>query len=541
MIAYFGLSLILFAIVFGPLLSSDFVYWDDRSIFLVNKAVLDFNLAEIFTNLQLGGYFPLTQLSLALDHLIAGVSPAFMHAENLLLHAANSFLVFLVARRIFQTSTSQAIMIGFLFAFHPMNVETAAWISGGRKDLLCTFFYLLSLLSFRESLQSEQLRAWLLGFLTVLFGVLSLASKAMGLTLPFSLLLVLWIFKGPYKFRNLAAPLALSPLALLSVYLENVSQKTTEHMAELSFSFSQALMSGGQSLLFCIGRSLFPHRLAVFYETSVFHFDWMDWLAFMAFLTLIALTIVTKASRKTWAPLLFFILTIGPVLKFIPFGVDSVFNNRYFYLPGMGFIAFLAFATHTRPIASVFVVLIFSFLARAQAETWKNQETLWQNVLTLYPGTSRAYTNLSLYYTENEQYPQALEMFQLAIPSRPSDLELQSNLGVLYTRMGQYEQAQLLYQKLLTEAPHNTTFINNLAYSYLYSNQPETAKTWFIRSLQLHPDSVHAISGLIDARMALGQLEEARQILLQARIKLGDNADFSMRSQRIERLRSGTL
>lgn len=473
-------------VAFFPLASAGFILWDDHDLLTAFPPVLNFDLKEILFNLKVGGLFPLSLLSLAVQNQIHGLDPFYYHVANILLHLANGYLVYLCARNLFGLKDWAAVCAAVLFLVHPLRVESVGWISGGRKDLLCTFFFLSCLLCYRRNY-----------YLALALGACALLSKAMAISLPLAILLTYPILKERLAKKDLlkAAPFAL--LAVIALILEMKGQRTGEVLAE-SGSVASGLLNGFTAVAFSAARTFLPNALAIFYEPGAFHFTTLDFAGMALSLAFCAL-LLFRGFKDWWALALFFVLAL-PVLKFVPFGQASVFNDRYLYLPGIAtsifFVQGLAYL-RLEKLAWIPVIPLI-FLSHLQSKTWYSQETVWVNVLNHYPQTKKAYQNLSLYYIDNQMNQEALAVTLKSQQLTPGDLSTKINLGVLYSRMERYADAEKTFLEVLKVEPNNVVVHHNLAFAYARAGYKNEAIAHYREALRLDPNFQPSITALAE-------------------------------------------
>src|SRR5882762_11139664 len=187
--------LLLTGLVYQPSLDNAFTNWDDNRYVLQTSTVTHPTLQSILTEPVAGNYHPLTMASLALNYAISGARPASYHWLNLLLHLANTALVFLFVRKLSGGRLWTTVVTSVFFGIHPTHVESVAWISE-RKDVLYAFFYLIALIVYLRYLDTRR-APWLI--LALLAFVLSLASKPAAVVLPLTLLAIDYFRRRPWS------------------------------------------------------------------------------------------------------------------------------------------------------------------------------------------------------------------------------------------------------------------------------------------------------------------------------------------------------
>jgi hypothetical protein len=359
-------------LVFLPALQLKFVNRDDTHYVSNNKFIRDFDAAffkKAFLDFYFANWHPFTWVSHALDYALWGMNPIGHHLTNIIFHSANAFLVVLLVYHFFEalrckthcdTSINAnsfpsekflciaAITTGLLFSLHPLRVESVAWVSE-RKDLLCGFFFLLSLLSYFKYLLSSENRLGLVSnfskhyLLSLLFFVCALLSKPMAVTLPVVLLILDW-----YPFGRIRSPknfistifekipfLALSfAVAIITYFAQKSGGAVIE---EHSISLTSRLLVSATSLVKYLGDMLWPFGLNPFntYPQDVN----MSSPYFVSF-SLIAITITVAAifASKWWKWCIavwgYYCVTLLPVIGIVKVGIQAT-ADRYTYLPSI--------------------------------------------------------------------------------------------------------------------------------------------------------------------------------------------------------------
>jgi hypothetical protein len=330
---------VLTAAVYWPAVGFDFVNWDDPWYVTENPLVRSWsreNLADIATEPVARNYAPLTILSFLVDHTLWGDNPAGYHLTNILLHAACAVLVFLLLRQL-GGGAWLAWAAAALFALHPVQVETVAWVSS-RKGLLCGVFMLGSLLCWlRDDRQSKH---ELLGLL--LLGA-ALLSKALAVVTP-AIVLSYDLLIRRQKLSD-ALPRQIIP-GLLSLWLLSVTTGaqvtivggTRDHLA---LSKPELLAVDAVILWRYVGMLLWPHDLCVLYDPPT---TGIALPAALAILGWLAVTVAAWKLRRTLPHLAFgltcCLLLLLPVLNLFP--LTTLINDRYLYLPCIPLFALAA-------------------------------------------------------------------------------------------------------------------------------------------------------------------------------------------------------
>ncbi|NPD48177.1 glycosyltransferase family 39 protein [Lentimicrobium sp. S6] len=186
-------------VLYWPSFFFDFVNFDDQLYVLNNGFIINPSLSLLLDGSGTGNFHPLTMVSLKLDHILGGGAPITFHITNFFWHLFNSILVMILIRKLFPKIKGSAFFAALVFAIHPMHIESVAWISS-RKDVLYTFFYLVSLLSYVNYI-SRGNTSYIV--FTIIAAFLSLLSKPAAITLPIALLLIHFYIKRKVELKNI--------------------------------------------------------------------------------------------------------------------------------------------------------------------------------------------------------------------------------------------------------------------------------------------------------------------------------------------------
>ncbi len=407
--------------VFSGLLDSTFVIYDDPEYVTENVNIRSGltwqGLQWAFTSFSNANWHPLTWLSHMLDIQLYGLNPTGHHLTSLLLHAANTLLLFIVLYRMSGT-VWQSFATALLFGIHPLHVESVAWIAE-RKDVLSGFFFVASLWAYeRHARQPGIGRYWLV---VVLFA-LGLLAKPMLVTLPLVLLLLdYWPLNrvdggrpasGVYPRCSPAAVLREKlPLVVLSVVSSVITYVAQLRGGATPYPDKSSHVENSANALFSYGlyvrKLLWPQDLAVFYPRG----DIPIMLLVLASAVVVVLTVAAFLVRKKY-PFVFvgwfwFIGTLLPVIGFIRIG-SAAMSDRYTYIPAIGFFMALCWLVGAVPamwpgkrLKAVIIVVIFgalSLLTVRQVRYWNNSFTLFEHALRVTDNNLVAHNNLASAY-----------------------------------------------------------------------------------------------------------------------------------------------
>ena len=393
------------ALCLFPLLGNGFTNWDDHYYVVNNSLLRGPDWIGILTRPVVSNYHPLTVLSLAANYAISGTAPWSYLLVNLLLHLANTVLVFWFAWLLSNKKTWVALFTALLFGIHPMHVESVAWVSE-RKDVLYTLFFLLSMIAYWKYLQTNRsIRYWAC---FVLFAC-SLLSKPAAIVLPLVLLLLDYWKERPFTRRMILEKipffLVAGLFAVVTLKLQSVTAMTSLDLYPLWVR----LLFASYAVVVYLARFFIPYPLSAFHPfPPPDHLGWTIYLSPLFLLGLILLMWHFRKNRLVVFGSLFFLINIVLVLQLVPIGFTIV-SERYTYVPYIG-LAFLVTMIVTRFVSAkrlipaaagaVIVFSAFGFLSFKRTQVWKNSETLWTDVINHYPNAAlprgeRAQSNYS--------------------------------------------------------------------------------------------------------------------------------------------------
>ncbi|MDD4004015.1 MAG: hypothetical protein PHW69_02290 [Elusimicrobiaceae bacterium] len=409
---------------------------DDPAYIASNPLIRDLSpkgVRKIFASTHYGLYKPVTMLSFALDYRNAGLRPRVYHITNIVLHSANAALVLLLV--LLLTGDSRvAFLCALLFGVHPLHVESVAWISE-RKDMLYSLFFLLSSLFYIKYVTEGSAAGHILSL--VCFG-LSLMAKPMGLTLPAVLFVYDYLLGRRFAWRLALEKVFYILLAGLFGLWTYALLHSANQLAK-GFSLPDRVLFVFYGLKFYVWKLICPVTLSAMYPFpdkpgGILPLEY--WLSPVTVLGCIALLFLFfRRSRAVMAGLAFYMITVAPVLQFVPVG-PVITADRYSYIPALGlFLPLSVYAVrllaklrekNIRLAAGVTVcmalcVITLFFAARARCAAWKNNMTLFSDAVEKYPSfaTLRRFA-LELHH---KQSADALAVFNMALklagPVRP--------------------------------------------------------------------------------------------------------------------------
>jgi protein O-mannosyl-transferase len=503
------------ALFYVPVLDAGFLNWDDPAYVSQNPSIRTFGWATVawaFTTFQEGIWHPLTWLSLALDHAIYGLDPRGFHLTNLLLHVANTVLVFVVWCRL-TGAVARSVLVAALFGLHPMHVESVAWVTE-RKDVLSTLFWLLTILAYVRYVRVATLAAYLL---VVVAFALGLLAKPMLVTLPFVLLLLDWWPLDRLDRRAVLEKIPLLVLALAVIVVgvwavAGVSAEAVPDPIPLGARIANAIVATTQYLWLTI----WPLHLSPWYSHPWFEGAPLSVAGVGgALLVLLALTAFALASvRRTPAVLvgwLWFLGTLVPVLGLLYNGRQGM-ADRYAYVPHIGLFVAIVWLVADMPLwrapvprraAAVAMATILLLLGGAtawQTRVWANDRTFWGYTVRVNRDSFIAHQALGSMLQAEGKSRDAIALYRRAIHIRPDLPKMHLVLGRLLARTGRLGPAAAEFRKGLALDPSSPKLHLALAQVSMAQRRRASARRHAQEALALDP-------GEADAKQVLATLD----------------------------------
>jgi protein O-mannosyl-transferase len=508
-----ALLLLATLLLYSPVAHHSFLRFDDGAYVTdnphVNTGLTASNTLWAFTAFHEANWHPVTWISHMADCQLFGLNSGSHHLVNVLLHAANVLLLFFLLQRA-TGAVWRSFLVCALFAVHPLNVETVAWVAQ-RKTLLCTLFSLLTVAAYGWYVRRP---GWARYLLVVSAFALALMSKAMAVSLPFVLLLFdYWPLR---RYEDLATRrrwirLTLEKLPLLAMSLASsvvtmVAQRSGGTVAEISaLPFYVRLENAIVSYVAYIGKMLWPASLAVFYPHAQHALPPLEVLGFAAILIAITLAVLClHRLRYLVTGWLFFLITLVPVIGFVQVGRQAM-ADRYAYIPCIGLFIVIAWGlgqlADANPsmrlipaVAALLLVVSYGAAAANYLQYWQNGVTLftrasamnktpdpvieealadallssgrlddafqhYRETCVLRPDYPVCHYNMAEILFTRHQLQDALEQYQLALSlTHSQDMAISSltNSGEILFELGDYQTAQMRVAAALQIDPNNS-------------------------------------------------------------------------------------
>ncbi|MGC2475703.1 MAG: tetratricopeptide repeat protein [Candidatus Sulfotelmatobacter sp.] len=518
--------------LYNPVNRHPFVNYDDDRYVTENPHVrqgltVD-TIAWALTATEQANWHPLTWMSHALDVSLFRLNPAGHHFSSILIHIVNAILLFLLL--MWATNRmGPSLFVAALFALHPINVESVAWIAE-RKNVLCTLFFFLTLWAYGWYAKKPGWKRYMA--VAALFAA-GFASKPMVITLPFVLLLLdYWPLARVQESndRNKSMWFHLVIEKILLFLMSAASAVITMHAQQAGgavrsttqFSFSVRIANAIYAYAMYLWNMLWPARLAPLYPHPG---DTLPaWRVLIATAVLLGITaFVWKFRSRRYLPVgwFFFLGTLVPVIGLVQVG-EAAMADRYAYIPLIGIFVMIAFGVADLaqeknwgllpaiPAAALLIAL--SFMTYRQIGYWHTSEELWSHTLAVTQNNFVAEDNLGGALILEGKEEEAHAHFEAAARINPKDPMSHSNLGTYYMTHNQMREAVQQYEAAvdLTSDPGllAQTYAN-LGAAYRALGDDDQAQANYNHSLRLNPNQYNAWLGLALLAGKQGKLTEA--------------------------------
>ena len=526
---FLGLILILLVVlVYTPVWRAGYI-WDDEEMVTANPCIVGpLGLKEIWTT-SAADICPLTITTFWVEHALWGLAPLPYHLVNILLHSACAVLLWRVLRSL---QVPGAWLGAALWALHPVEVESVAWITE-MKNTESALFFLLSILFFVKWIKSQELEvqnrnngAYGLAFL---FASLAMASKSSTVILPAVFCLCAWWIEGRWQWRTLArvAPFFLISLAASAISMTTQGLKVeAETHSQWVRSWPDRLVSAGDAVWFYLGKLVWPHPLMTIYPR--WSADSSHWISALPLLAVIIVFFVLWLKRESWSrpwffAFAYFLAALFPVLGLVnmSFFRYSLVADHFQYLASMGPLALagagiVQLAHFLLPgkiwqQSSFYAVLllILGITSWQEARIYESQETLWTHALAGNPACWAGHNNLGRAHVQKGEFDEAIAHFQKALEINPDLDEARNNLGNILAQRGQVNEAIEQFKLALKIDPTYADAHYNLGNSLVQKGQLDQAIEQFRSALKINPYLADAHFCLGNALAQKGEWDEA--------------------------------
>jgi protein O-mannosyl-transferase len=465
-------------------------------------------------------YYPLLFSAFWLEHTLWGDSTLGYHLINILFHATSALLVAIILRRL---AVPGAYLAAAIFALHPMQVESVAWITE-QKNTLSGVFYLSAILVYLRFDRTRRRGPYLAAM--GLFA-LALLSKTVTVTLPAALLVIFWWQRGTLSWRRDVLPLA--PFFVMSAAigaLTTVVERDLGAQGEIfALSIVDRFLVAGRVIWFYLGKLAWPANLIFIYPR--WEIDSRVWWQYLfpaaALLLLGALWRLRRQWRGPLAGLLFFAGTLAPVLGFfnVYMYVYSFVTDHFQYLACLGAITVVSACvallleranSWQRPAGHAACLALLGLLAVLtwrQSRMYDNIELLYRTTFERNPDCRMAHNNLGNVFVAQGRFDEAIEQYREALKIAPDDASANYNIACVLAGRGQTNEAIAHYRRALKSSPNYADAHNDLATVLLDAGQIDEAMDHLDKALKTRPDNADAHNNLGRALAGRGRVDEA--------------------------------
>jgi tetratricopeptide (TPR) repeat protein len=521
---YIGLFLIVATLaVYWQVQKHDFTYFFDDNEYVTNNVHVQAGLTResivwAFTTTDEANWHPLTWLSHMLDYQLYGLDPSGHHLTNVLLHLANTLLLFLVLRGM-TGALWRSGLVAALFALHPLHVESVAWVAE-RKDVLSTFFWMLT----------PGIKRYLLTFLTFALGLM---AKPMLVTLPCVMLLLdYWpldrcqIGQEPGE-TNAFIQAAMSPKEQGSCSLRLLWEKTpffavaavssvVTYLVQQSggaFHFGRGLplkiriANGLVSYVHYIGKTFWPGNLGVFYPHPGSGLPMWQ-----------ATILAVRRYPYLIVGWLWYLGSLVPVIGLVQVG-EQALADRYTYVPLIGLFIIIAWGLHdllagrfnkkiilTGEVALLSVLMVLTW---RQVQHWKNSTALFEHTIQITANNHVAHEILGIVLEDQGKTEEALVQYTKALETQPQCAAANYRAGAVWASLGNSEEAIAHYSEAVKYDPNYVNAHNSLGKALVEQGRLSEAILHFSKALEIRPDYADAQNNMGSLLVEQGKLDEA--------------------------------
>jgi lipoprotein NlpI len=544
-------------VVFWPIGHHQFITYDGDAYVAKNPGVQGGLTREgvvwAFTTIYTGNWHPLTWLSHMADCELYGLHPAGHHWTNLLLHLISTALLFGALRRM-TGSPGRSAVVAWLFAVHPLHVESVAWIAE-RKDVLSTVFWMSTMWAYAWYADRPGAGRYLLVVLSLAAGLL---AKPMLVTLPFVLLLLdYWplgrmprlavpaSLNAPGAVRRrlrewglrvrAVQPLVLEKLPLIGVavaagLMTLMAQRLDGSVGSLDrFPLAERVANAVISYATYLIKAAWPTRLAVFYPYDPESLSLERLIGSAALLVAITLLVIARAKRSPYllAGWLWYMGTLVPVIGLLQVG-EQARADRYTYVPLVGIFVMVVWTvsdwagkSRYRRIAlslvSVGVILALMSAARSQVVLWKDNTTLFEHALSVTKRNHVAHYMIAGELMARGDRDGAISHYTAAIEYKPDWAGARNNLAVLFEQEGRLDDAIEQYRAALEDMPRYALAHNNLGVLLAKKGRYAEAVSHYEAALLIDPAFADAHKNLGLLLLQQGRTQEGLRHLFAVR------------------------
>jgi tetratricopeptide (TPR) repeat protein len=543
-------------IAFAGVRNNDFVIYDDDFYITSNEPVWwGLNARSIgwaFTTYHMGNWHPLTWISHIIDCSVFGLNPQGHHFVSVGFHIANVVLLFLILKRMTGDILPSAF-VAAVFGLHPLAVESVAWIAE-RKNVLSTFFALLTILAYCEYTRKPVLWRYVVTAIAFAAGLL---SKPMLVTLPFVLILLdYWpLNRIDSKFSILNSLYEKLPLLIISGIICLVTyhtQASAGAMQDIGFS-PMGLRAGNAvvSYIKYIGMVFYPAGLAPLYPLDLKGLPLWQIIAGIVILLIVTAAVILERNRRRFliTGWFWYLGTLVPVIGLVQVGSQAM-ADRYMYLPGIGIYIIVAWLACPRTslsgageaisklrlpkvipaTAGTLILVILLVMTRIQVGYWKDSASLCKRTLEVTRDNYIMQNNYGELLRNAGKLDEAIEHFNSALSIRPGCVEARENLGNALQEKGRDFEASAEFEIVLRLRPNNLKARNSYGVALAKLGKTDSAIEQFSEVLSADPYRLTALNNLYKVGADNGKLDKVLDIILDLQAKARNNYELYVKA-----------
>jgi len=526
--------------VFWQVRNYSYVYLDDHSYVTENPHVQEGlnqkSVAWAFTSTHMGFWIPLTWLSFMLDFELFGLSWGGYHLTNVLLHLANTLLLFLILGRMTQRPWRSAF-VAALFALHPLRVESVVWITE-RKDVLSTLFWMLAMLAYVRYTESSKALHYCFALLAFALGLM---AKPILVTLPFVLLLLdCWPLGRLHLRRAISGAgsqtrpegvsvsfliLEKAPFFALALACSVVTYLAHQRAGFIEdpdiLPLGARLANAAVAYVGYVSKMFWPKNLAVLYPFLVNSvFSWAT-VGAAVLLLLVTTAVMLAAGRRPYLLVgwFWYLGTLVPNIGFVQAGAQAM-ADRFTYVPLIGLFIMIGWGVPdllrrwsyyrvVSGVAATALILVLMVCSWKQVQYWKDTIALLSHAVQVVEDNYLAHTHLGARLAQRGEIDRAIKHYRAALDIKPDMAGVQNDLGNAFVSQRRFRDAVICYSKALAIQPDYVDAYNNLAVALMHLGKFDEAILRFKEILRLKPDSAMTHNNLGIALATLGEKEKA--------------------------------
>lgn len=507
-------------ITFSNTLQNGFINLDDEKYVSENpiiRTVTWAHISKILSSFHVGLYIPVTMFTYVADYHFWRNNAFGYHLTSLLIHIVNVLLVFMFLE-LLGLSRMVSFAAALIFAVHPVQVESIAWISERKAVLSVTFF----LLSFFAYIRYSKKRAKSFYVYSVVLFLLALLSKPSAVALPLLLVAYDYFYGAGLEWRNLKDKIPYFLLAFFFSVLTVCGQRIYGQNVNIYGGSVGAHITTTLAIFVDYLRLVFyPVHLSVIYDPKVYT-SLLSPKVFFALVILgyVFLYLVYAVRRREdsgfWV--FWFIALMLPVLNIVPF--FKTYSERYLYLPIISFpvLLFLAEGRLFKSAQIKRYTFIFIFAAIVPAlmvlsyqrnMVWKDSFALWRDAFKTAPFSYMVHFCTGIAYERAGNYNRAIEEYKVVLETKPDFVKALANLGIAYEKAGMTEKAMEINLKVLKLVPEDVFVNNDVGVCYAKQGRVDEAIRAYERTIEINPEYEKAYNNISIVYLKKGWTDKA--------------------------------